>query len=158
MAKSPKASHASVVEEEVEEQPISVTDEVDGDSDEAAEVADLEKQIEEEDVPAEVIEQIEKGLIDFGVPDEFMDELMGAELADHLSNYQKSIPVRRAARSSGDNQRAEQLSKFINTSRLAAAQIIYKYPHAKGIADEIARARASQVKEGRKAILDRDKE
>ena len=146
MATRTKPTQVVEGDDQDQDQPVSVTESVD----------DLEKQVEEEDVPAEIIEMVEQGKFDFDVPGEFMDELMGAELADHLSSYQKSIPVRRAARSSGDNQRAEQLSKFINTSRLAAAQIMYKYPNAKGIADSIAHARTRQVREGRKALIDRE--
>ncbi len=112
------------------------------------------RMIEDEDIPAEVLELVEAGKVDMSMPAGFMDELMGTELADHLASFHKMVPLRKAARSSGDNKRAEDLGKAINTARLAVALINHQYPGAKAKADEIARTRERQISGNRKRILD----
>ena len=91
---------------------------------------------------------------DLSLPNEFQVDSMAAELVDHLANYHKAVAGRKAARSQGDHQRAEQLSKLAAYSRLAAAYIQEQFPGVKALADEIARARVVQVRNQRKTLLE----
>lgn len=95
--------------------------------------------------------------VQLDMPPEFQLESMAAELVEHLSAYHRTRAALKAARAQGDGQKAEQLFKAMSYSRLVAAYLQSEFPGIKPLADEIAKAKAIQVKQQRTAFLDSEK-
>lgn len=92
--------------------------------------------------------------VDLELPDAFNLEIMATELLEHLASYAKAGTALKAARNSGDHPQAEKMYKLMAYSKVSAAIIQSGYPGAKGVADEIARFRAKDVKSRRVAMLE----
>lgn len=90
---------------------------------------------------------------DLKLPAEFEMESMAEEHLEHLNNYHKAKIANRAARASGDNQKAEQMFKLMSLSRMAVALIQSQYKGVKAISDRIGTMRAKKLKESRDTFL-----
>ena len=94
---------------------------------------------------------------DLTLPSEYQDEVMGAELLAHITNYYQATAALKSARNMGDHARAEQLYKTVAFSRLAVAVIQHDFPNTKEIADELGKFRAKQARQQRRALLEEEK-
>ena len=116
--------------------------------------------LKEEDT-AEVGDELDPKILEtanLDMPESFQVESMAAELVEHLSAYHRTKAALKAARAQGDGQKAEQLFKAMSYSRLVAAYLQSEFPGIKSIADEIAQARAIQIKQQRSAMLGAEKD
>ena len=92
------------------------------------------------------------------LPDSYQLESMAAELVEHLSAYHRNKAALKAARAQGDGVNAEKLFRGMSYSRLVAAYLQSQFPGIKPLADEIAQAKAIQIKQSRAALLGAEKD
>ena len=74
-------------------------------------------------VPPEALENV-----DLSLPVSFQDEIMAADVLDHISVYHKMEALRKAARHQGQHDKAEKYAAEAAFARNAAALIQHEYP------------------------------
>ncbi len=113
-----------------------------------------EDTLDEQTLVAKLTGEDGKLKVNLSMPDDYRDEVMGAQLAEHLAAYAQNKQAWRSARSSGDQAKAKQLFAAMNYSQLCAAIIQSEYPAARKVADEIMAVRAKGAQESRKRALE----
>jgi hypothetical protein len=95
---------------------------------------------------------------DFSLIPEFEEEIMAVELLDYLSMRLRLLNAWRAARNSGNHQRAQELYRQMAMARLSAALIQGEHPNVKSLADDLAKTRVIEARNRRRTLLDEEHE
>jgi len=98
---------------------------------------------------AQVAEALE--MADLSVPNAALDEVMADQLQQHLQTYHALAMQQRTARQVSDHAKAEKIRAEMIYQRTAAAIIQYKFPAARGIANETMEIEAAKAQRNRAA-------